>query len=128
MSDRTLNDRGSNEYNEEGRCNGMKFSDYIQSYEDKVNNPRHYTVGGYEAIDVIKAKLTPEEYRGACKANVLKYLMRANYKGHHDQDLEKALYYMKELVNALESKEVKSPVSWTDAEQVREAGSDEPPF
>lgn len=94
---------------EEEAFNGTKFSDYIQSYQDKVNNPMHYTVGGYEAIDVIKAKLTPEEYRGACKANVLKYLMRANYKGHHDQDLEKALYYMKELVNALESKEIREP-------------------
>lgn len=128
----------SNEYNEmrqllnkidEGRCNGISRTDFDKyAFEDKVNNPRHYTVGGYEAIDVIKAKLTPEEYRGACKANVLKYLMRANYKGHHDQDLEKALYYMKELVNALDSKEAKSPVHWTDAQQVREAGSDDPPF
>lgn len=114
---------------EEEVFNGMNRSDFdMYAYEDKINNPAHYTVGGYEAIDVIKAKLTPEEYRGACKANVLKYLMRANYKGHHDQDLEKALYYMKELVNALESKEAKSPVHWTDAKQVREADSDGPPF
>jgi hypothetical protein len=63
--------------------NGMDRTDFdMYAFEDKINNPMHYTVGGYEAIDVIKAKLTPEEYRGACKANVLKYLMRANYKGH----------------------------------------------
>ena len=78
---------------------------------DLVNNPKHYTVGGYEALDVMKAKLSPEEWRGACKANVLKYLMRANYKGHHDQDCEKALFYMKELVDALEVREVDSPVT-----------------
>lgn len=73
---------------------------------DIVNNPMHYKVGGCEAIDVIKAKLTPEEYRGYCKGNVLKYLMRANYKEHHDQDIQKAHWYMKELDNALENKEV----------------------
>jgi hypothetical protein len=95
---------------------------------DDVNNPRHYTVGGYEALDVMKAKLTPEEYIGAMKFNVLKYLMRANYKGHHDQDCEKAQFYAKELCNALTSKQVEGPVSWTDAEPVREKDSQDPPF
>lgn len=109
MEIRFMNIKRVVDLEEEEAFNGTKCSDYMQSYQDKVNNPMHYTVGGYEAIDVIKAKLTPEEYRGACKANVLKYLMRANYKGHHDQDLEKALYYMKELVNALESKEIREP-------------------
>ncbi len=99
-----------------------------QAYQDKVNNPTHYTVGGYEALDVIKAKLTPEEYRGYCKGNILKYMMRANYKGHHDQDCEKAGYYCKELSNALKSKDVKAPISWQDAESVREEDSKEPPF
>lgn len=114
------------------RVNGMNDDDLRQLDDwrrDIIENPKHYTVGGYEAIDVIKAKLTPEEYRGACKANILKYLMRANYKGHHNQDCEKALYYMKELVNALDSKEVnQTPVHWTDAKQVREEDSNEPPF
>ena len=88
---------------------------YHPSRDDVVNNPEHYKVGGYEALDVIKAKLTPEEYRGYCKGNVLKYLMRANYKGHHDQDCEKAEFYNKELSNALESKEVRThPTFETD--------------
>ena len=34
------------------------------SRNDIINNPQHYKVGGYEAIDVIRAKLTPEEFRG----------------------------------------------------------------
>ena len=95
---------------------GMKGSDFYPSREDVINNPMHYKVGGYEAIDVLKAKLTPEEWRGYCKGNVLKYMMRANYKGHHDQDCGKALYYMKELNDALESKEAKTgPVPVGDA-------------
>jgi len=69
---------------------------------DDVNSPDHYTVGGYEAIDVIRAKLTPEEFRGYCKGNMLKYLMRANYKGHHNKDCQKAAWYASELEEALE--------------------------
>ena len=81
---------------EEEYFNGLKDTDACE-----INNPSHYTVGGHEAIDVIKAKLTPEEYRGYCKGNVLKYIMRANYKGHHDKDVQKADYYMCELYAAL---------------------------
>ena len=70
----------------------------------KVNNPDHYTVGGHEAIEVIKAKLTREEFIGYCKGNVLKYTMRANYKGDHDTDIRKAEYYIREAVDAAQEK------------------------
>lgn len=90
---------------------------------DEVNSPSHYTVGGYEALDVIKAKLTPEEYRGYCKGNILKYVMRANYKEHHDQDCNKAEFYAKELADA-----IKGTLHREDAKQVREEDSNGPPF
>ena len=64
---------------------------------DEINSPLHYTVGGYEAIDVIRAKLTPEEYIGGLKWQIMKYIMRANYKGHHDADCKKAAWYAEEL-------------------------------
>jgi len=84
---------------------GSEVFKHFNGISDKdacdVSNPSHYTVGGYEAIDVIKAKLTPEEYRGYCKGNVLKYIMRANYKGHHDKDCQKADYYMCELLDGI---------------------------
>ena len=109
------------------KFNGMSDSDFQSDrMEEIVNNPRHYTVGGYEAIDVIEAKLTPDEYRGWCKGNALKYLMRANYKGHHDQDCEKAQFFIKELCDVLESKECQGPVSYGNEKSVREKGSDWP--
>ena len=40
---------------------------------DMVNSPSHYQLDGFEAIDIIKAALTPEEYRGYLKGNALKY-------------------------------------------------------
>lgn len=92
-----------------------------------VSNPAHYTVGGFEALDVIRAKLTREEYIGYCKGNALKYLMRANYKGYHDNDCSKASYYLVELEEILDEEETEqqgkwdSPLESYDEIQVREA-------
>jgi hypothetical protein len=87
------------EEEDEARFNGLSDKD---AEGDEVGSPPHYTVGGHEAIDVIRSKLTSEEYRGYCKGNVLKYLMRANYKGHHDVDCFKAEWYMEELSNEIQ--------------------------
>jgi hypothetical protein len=76
----------------------LYYDSILDIGDPMVNNPDHYTVGGFEAIDVIRAKLTPEEYQGYLKGTVLKYLMRSNYKGHHDQDIAKAYWFIEELV------------------------------
>ena len=48
---------------------------------DMVNHPSHYKLkDGLEAIDVIKATLTEEEFIGFCKGNALKYQFRAGKK------------------------------------------------
>ncbi len=60
--------------------------------EDNVNSPSHYTAGGIEVIDYLKMKLTPEEFAGFCKGNVIKYTSRANLK-NGDEDLKKAAFY-----------------------------------
>lgn len=58
-----------------------------------VNHPPHYTQGGIECIDAIQAALTPEEFRGYCKGNALKYTWRERSKGQ-DESLKKALWYL----------------------------------
>lgn len=68
---------------------------------DLVNNPPHYTAGGIETIDYIKAKLTPEEFIGYLKGNVIKYTSRAGKKDDVVQDLEKAQWYMNRQIKAL---------------------------
>ena len=65
---------------------------------DLVNSPPHYTQGGIETIDFIKAKLTDEEFTGYLKGNVIKYLTRADLKGNPAQDLAKAKWYLDRLV------------------------------
>ena len=55
---------------------------------------RYYDAGGIETLDIIKAKLTPEEYRGYCKGNAIKYLCRMAFK-HDDptRDIDKVVNY-----------------------------------
>lgn len=60
---------------------------------DNVNHPPHYTAGSIECIAAIRAALTPEEFRGYCKGNAMKYVWRERMKGG-DESLEKALWYL----------------------------------
>ena len=69
---------------------------------DMVNHPDHYKVGEYEAIDVIQAKLTNEQFEGMLLGNVLKYVQRCNYKGKMKEDLKKAQWYLNLLVTTLD--------------------------
>lgn len=65
--------------------------------QDMVNNPPHYKQGGIECIDAIRAALTPEEFRGYCKGNALKYIWREKHKGGNES-MQKANWYInKEL-------------------------------
>ena len=63
---------------------------------DNVNHPPHYTGGDVECIDAIEAALTPEEFRGYCKGNALKYVWRERRKGH-DTDIRKAAWYLDKI-------------------------------
>lgn len=65
-----------------------------------VDHPPHYTVGGIEVIDFIKAKLTLEEFRGYLKGNVLKYTSRAGHKDDAAQDIGKLVWYATKLQEA----------------------------
>lgn len=62
-------------------------------YEVQSTESRRYAHGSVECIDAIKAALSPEEWRGFVKGNVLKYVWREAYKGG-DCDLEKARDYL----------------------------------
>ena len=62
---------------------------------DAVNHPSHYTDGGIETIDFIEAKLGPEGFLGFCLGNALKYISRAGKKDNLEQDLSKAIWYLK---------------------------------
>lgn len=64
---------------------------------DPISHPSHYTQGGMETIDYLKAKLTPEQLKGFCIGNVIKYLSRAEEKNGLE-DLKKAQWYLNYII------------------------------
>ena len=69
--------------------------------KDLVNNPEHYTKG-IETVDYIKSWGMSYE-----QGNVVKYVSRYNIK-HQDkqlqiQDLQKALWYLQDMIKDLEA-------------------------
>jgi hypothetical protein len=67
---------------------------------DNVNKPNHYRQGEVECIDAIQSALTPEEFRGYCKGNALKYVWRERHKGG-EESLRKAQWYLDRLANLI---------------------------
>lgn len=67
----------------------------LRSY-DAVKHPSHYCKNGLECIDVIKAEMTPEQYKGYLYGNVLKYMWRWQDKNGLE-DLKKAGQYLEWL-------------------------------
>lgn len=65
---------------------------------DMVEHPPHYTAGGIECIDAIKAALTPEEFAGYCKGNLMKYSWRERHKGGLES-LKKGRWYLQKLID-----------------------------
>lgn len=72
----------------------------LKKSHDPVNCPSHYTTGSIEFIDYIQEKLTPEEFRGYIKGNVIKYLTREQHK-NGDEDIRKAQWYLNRLADTL---------------------------
>lgn len=69
---------------------------------DNVNHPSHYTAGDIECIDAINASMSPDEYRGYLKGNVIKYLWRYRLKkGDPLEDIRKAQWYLTKLEKSL---------------------------
>jgi len=69
---------------------------------DNVNHPPHYKKGSIECIDIIEAMLTPEEFKGYCKGNAIKYIYREDHKDANLEDLGKTIWYLTRLLKKLE--------------------------
>lgn len=67
---------------------------------DNVNNPAHYTAGGIETLDYIKAKV--KDYPSYVAGNILKYVSRYEHK-NGIEDLKKAQFYLNDLIEWMES-------------------------
>jgi hypothetical protein len=70
---------------------------------DFVNHPPHYQ-GSIECIEAIEASMSPEAFKGALKANVMKYIWRYETKGGLES-LQKAQWYLTRLIATVEAEE-----------------------
>lgn len=75
----------------------------VPADKDNVNSPDHYTAGGIETIDYIKAKLGIEGTINYCMGNVIKYTSRWQDKNGLE-DLKKARWYLNYAIDLLEQK------------------------
>ena len=74
---------------------------------DPVNHPPHYTTGGIETLDVIRAKMSSDRFQGYLMGNVLKYLLRCEYKEKRIEDIKKAQFYLNVLIEEMDDNAAK---------------------
>lgn len=79
----------------------------VENSESRVAHPAHYqTSNGLETIDVMEAFTEDMAgYEAVCTSNVLKYICRWKKKNGLE-DLKKAEWYLKRLIEHVESSEV----------------------
>lgn len=83
--------------NNEGDCCNK------ESNVDMVNHPSHYTQGGIECIDALKAATVSKTgIEAVCTANAIKYLWRYEEK-NGIEDVKKARWYIDRLIKELEN-------------------------
>jgi hypothetical protein len=66
--------------------------------EDIVNHPAHYTQGGIECIDAMKAAFGADELAVYCKIAAFKYIWRCEHKNGLE-DVKKAVWYLNKYID-----------------------------
>ena len=70
--------------------------------DEVINHPNHYTQGKYEVIDIIEnATKDLKGIQAVCVGNVLKYILRFQYK-NGVEDIKKAKWYLDKLIAEVE--------------------------
>ena len=71
----------------------LSDNEYEENKNNLVNHPSHYNQNGIEVIDIIEAYNLNFNL-----GNVIKYILRSDFKENKRQDLEKALWYLEREV------------------------------
>ena len=83
-----------------------EHNDEVEPTNGAVQHPSHYTQGGIECIDAIRASMITDGFCDYCKGNIIKYIWRWRDKGGVE-DLRKASVYLNWLINAADENEKK---------------------
>ena len=84
---------------------------------DNVNQPPHYNTGDIECIQAIQASMTTRQFQGYLKGNVIKYMWRYEYK-NQQEDLAKAQWYLRRLMETYENGETNGSSNKTNDESI----------
>ena len=84
-----------------GCAKRVDTTEQAETEHDAVNHPSHYTAGGIECIEALKAATTRlTGIEAVCTANAIKYLWR--WKGKNgSEDIRKAIWYCERLLKEI---------------------------
>ena len=91
----------------------------MRANDTQVGGDHYKSLGIYQPWDVLKAWLTPEEYRGWMKGNAIVYLAREQQKGG-DTDIAKARHHLEKLLEVLNDEGVQAVQGDETDHRVRE--------
>ena len=78
----------------------QQFPEVVVSADERQVSGSHYKDMPMQPWEVMEAVLTPEEFRGFLKGNIVKYAMRAGKKEGSD-DAGKAQHYAQKLAEVM---------------------------
>ncbi len=78
----------------------FKISDYNiePPIYHSVERPEHYSSGQIECIDAMKAAFGEESVKTYARVNAFKYIWRAHEKGNEEEDINKAIWYLRRSI------------------------------
>ena len=95
---------------------GMKFQEFKPkeelegstkaALEGSAKTSTHYQVGTKQPIEIMQEIMTPEEFQGFCRGNVIKYSLRLGHKDAPVKEAAKIEQYSKWLRMSLEGKTI----------------------
>ena len=94
---------------------GMEFQEFKPKpccsakaeLEGSAKTSTHYQVGSKQPIEIMQEIMTPEEFQGFCRGNVIKYSLRLGHKDAAVKEAAKIEQYSKWLRMSLEGKTIK---------------------
>lgn len=73
----------------------------VENVNNSVDHPSHYTQGGIECIDGIKAATAGlSGIEAVCTGNAIKYMWRWKFK-NGSEDIRKAIWYLNRLLKEI---------------------------
>lgn len=97
-----------------------KRSGRYQWKDDPVNHPSHYCKPGQlECIEKMEVAFGIEAVKHFCLLNAFKYVERCRDKDNFEQDIEKAIWYLKRLASYIGDEAIEFWISVVDTDYIK---------